>query len=116
MNKHKISIILLILVILSITLTGYALAADKDANNSTNETIANPVNTPADVIEINETANVINITENSNETTVAETIIKEEQKKAASGFSLTDAVISLITAIIIITVIIWGYKTWRDNK
>ncbi len=81
------------------TLTRYALAAE---NISINETISDQVITSADTIAINENVSVINITKNSNETTVAETIIKEEQKKSSPGFSLNDTVISLISAIILI--------------
>lgn len=87
------------------TLTGHALASDMDGNTSTNETIANPVST-TDAIEISETANVINITENSNETTIIETIIKEDQKKSSPGFGLTDIVTALITLIILSTVVV----------
>jgi hypothetical protein len=101
MNK-----MLLILAIFSMTtLTGYALASDLDANISTNKTIANPVNT-TDAIEISETANVINITENSNETTIIESIIKEDQKKSSPGFALTDTLTALITLIILSTVVV----------
>jgi len=67
-----------------------------DGNVSTDETIANPVST-VDAIEISETANVINITENSNETTVIETIIKEDQKKSSPAFGLTETVTALIS-------------------
>ena len=102
----KTNTLLLILAILSTTtLTGYALAADKDANISTNETIANQVSTPVDTIVINENAKVINITENSNEITVAETIIKEEQKKSSPGFGMADTIISLIAVVAIVFVI-----------
>ena len=98
---------LLILAIFSITtLTGNALATDIDANISTNETIANPVNT-TDTIEIGETANVVNITENSSETSVIESIIKEEQKQSSPGFGLTDTVTALIAVVILITVIVY---------
>jgi hypothetical protein len=103
---------LLILVIFSTTtLTGYGLATDIDVNISTNETITTLVST-TDVIEISETANVINITENSNETTVIESIIKEEQKKSSPGFGLTDIVITLITLAILITAIVY----MRNNR
>jgi hypothetical protein len=101
---NKINKALLILAIFSTTaLTGYALPSDMDANISANKTIANPVNT-ADAIEISETANVINITENSNETTIIESIIKEDQKKSSPGFGLADT--ALITLIILTTVIV----------
>lgn len=109
MNKMKM--LLLILAILSTTtLNAYALAFDIDTNISTNETIANPVST-TDTIEINETANFINITENSNETTVIESIIKEEQKKSP-GFGLIDSVISLITVIILMMGIVYIRNNW----
>lgn len=109
---NKMNMALLILAILSITtLTGHALASDMDANISTNETIPNPVNT-IDVIEISETANVINITENSNETIVIESIIKDEQKKSSPGFGLAEIMITLITAVILITIIV----TIRNNR
>ncbi len=97
---------LLILAIFSMTtLTGHALASGLDANISANKTIANPVST-TDAIEISETANVINITENSNETTIIESIIKEDQKKSSPGFGFTDTVAALITLIILTTVIV----------
>lgn len=82
--------------------TGYALAANNDTNNSINITTVDPETTEQETIVIPENAEVINITENSNETDVAETILKEEQKKSSPGFWLTDAVISLICAIFII--------------
>lgn len=105
---NKINTLILILVMLStMTLTGYAQANESGANISTNETTAGI--TPADIIAINENASVINITKNSNETTVAETMIKDGQTKSSPGFSLTDTVISLITAIILIAV----YKIGR---
>ncbi len=112
MNKMNMKLsILAILAILSITtLNAYALAVNIDTNISTNETIANPVST-TDTIEINETANFINITENSNETTVIESIIKEEQKKSP-GFGLTDSVISLITVIILMMGIVYIRNNW----
>ncbi len=98
------NIALLILAISSITaLTGNALATGIDANISANETIANPVNT-IDTIEISEAAKVVNITENSSETTVIESIIKEEEKKSSPGFGLTATVTALIALIILITV------------
>lgn len=104
MNKTNI-LLLILAIFLTATLTGYALAADGDVNISTNETIANPVSTPIDTIVINEDANVINITENSNETTIAETIIKEEQKKSSPGFGIADTIISLIAVVAIVFVI-----------
>jgi hypothetical protein len=95
---------LLILAIFSMTtLTGHA--SDIDENISTNETITNPVST-TEAIEISETANVINITEDSNETTVIESIIKEDQKKSSPGFGLTDTVTALIILIILSTVVV----------
>jgi hypothetical protein len=105
--------LLLTLAILSVSatalttftaLTGYALAADNDTNISTNTIypVDTPVDTAPDTIAINESINVINITNNSNETTVAETIIKEESKKSSPGFLLTDTMISLITVIILV--------------
>lgn len=107
---NKINMLILILVMLStMTLTGYAQINESGANISTNETIADRESTAADTIAINEDINVINITKNSNETTVTETIIKEEQTKSSPGFSLTDTVISLITGIILIMV----YKMGR---
>lgn len=99
----KSNMLILILVMLSATtLTGYALAAESGTNISPNETIATI--TPADAIAVNEDVNVINITRDSNETTVDETIIKEEQMKSSPGFSLTDTVMSLITGIILIMI------------
>jgi hypothetical protein len=103
---NKMNMALLILAIFSMTtLTGHALASDIDENISTNETIANPVST-TEAIEISETANVINITEDSNETTVIESIIKEDQKKSSPGFGLTDTVTALIILIILSTVVV----------
>ena len=103
---NKMNKVLLILAIFSMTtLTGHALASGMDGNTSTNKTIANPMST-TDAIEISETANVINITENSNETTIIETIIKEDQKKSSPGFALTDTVTALITLIILSTVVV----------
>lgn len=108
---NKMNMALLILAILSTTtINAYALSVDIDTNISTNETIANPVST-TDTIEINETANVVNITENSNETTVIESIIKEEQKKSP-GFGLTDSVISLITVIILMMGVVYIRNNW----
>ena len=101
----KKNMALLILAIFSMTTSGQALASDTDGNFSINETIANPVGTE-DAIEISETANVVNITENSNETTVIESIIKEDQKKSSPGFGLTGTLTSLISLVILTTVII----------
>ena len=102
---NKVNMALLILAIFSaMMLTGNALATGIDANISTTEAIASPVST-TDAIEISETANVVNITEDSNETTVIESIIKEEQKKSSPEFGLTDTVIVLITAVILIMAI-----------
>ena len=102
----KMNMALLILAIFSMTtLTVHALASDMDGNFSSNETIANPVGTE-DAIEISETANVVNITENSNETTVIESIIKEDQKKSSPGFGLTGTLTSLISLVILTTVIV----------
>lgn len=107
---NKTNMLILILVMLSTTtLTGYALAEDKDMNIPTNETTADKVSTAADTIAINENVNAINITKNSNETTVAEMILKGEQKKSSPGFSLTDLVMSLISAVILIGYTKWGY-------
>src|SRR5659263_636833 len=107
--------LLLILAILSTTtLNAYALAFDIDTNISTNETIDNPVST-TDTIEINETANFSNITENSNETTVIESIIKEEQKKSA-GFGLIDSVISLITVMIFMMGTLYIRHNWSLRR
>jgi hypothetical protein len=113
---YKTNMLLLTLAILSTSataltaLSGYALAADNDINISTNTIY--PVDTPVNTIAINESINVVNITNNSNETTVAETIIKEENKKSSPGFLLTDTVISLITAIILIISMVYI----RNNK
>lgn len=106
---NQTNTLILILVILSQALTGYALAADKDVNISTNETIADQVST-VDTIAINDNVNIINITKNSNETIVAETILKEEQTKSSPGFSLADTAISLITAAILIMAMICARK------
>lgn len=95
---------LILVIITTTTFSGYALAAESGTNISTNETIA--VSTQVETNDINNNANIINITENSNETTVVETIIKEEQKKSSPGFSLSDTLISLITAIILIITIV----------
>lgn len=109
MNKTN-RLILILAMLSTTTLTGYALTADKDVNIPTNETITDQMSTAVDTIAINENVNVINITKNSNETTVAETILKEEQKKTSPGFSLTDTVISLISAVILIMIYkIGGY-------
>jgi len=102
MNKRNN---LILILVISSTMTGCALAADKDINISPNETIAQQVITPGDTIALDENVEVINITENSNETSVVETIIKEEQEKSSPGFSLNDTVISLIIATILIMVI-----------
>jgi len=103
---------LILVTLLTTTLTGYALAADKDVNIPTNDTITDQMGTAVDTIAINENVTVINITENSNETTVAETILKEEQKKSSPGFSLTDMVVSLISAVFLIMI----YKIGRVHK
>lgn len=110
---NKMIKMLLILTIFSITtVPGYALATDTEANISRNDTIVNSQSTD-DTILVNENARVINITENSNETTVIESIIKQEQKKTASGFGLTEIVISLITVIILIMAIVPRIKLGR---
>ncbi len=120
-NGAKTNMVVLVSVMLStMVLTGYALAADRGSNNSTNVTIATmtPVDTiavnedVADTIAVNEDVNVINITKNSNETTVTETIIKDEQKKSSPGFSLFDSLISLIPALILIMI----YKIGRYKR
>jgi hypothetical protein len=103
---NKMNTTLLILAIFSITtLSGSALPIDKGANFSTNETMANSVNTD-DTFVVNENVNVINITENSNETTVVESIIQQDQMKSSPGFALTDTMISLIMVLILIMKIV----------
>jgi hypothetical protein len=114
-NMNKMNIALLIVAIFSITtVPGYALATGSGVNISTDETIANS-RAANDTIVVNENANVINITENSNETTVLESIIKQEQKKSSSGFGSTDTVISLITVIILIMAIVPFRKNRADK-
>ncbi len=105
MNKTN-KVILISMMLSTMALIGSALAADRSADNSTNVTITM---TPADTIAVNEDVNVINITKNSNETTVTETIIKDDQKKSSPGFSLFDSLISLFSAIILIMI----YKIGR---
>jgi hypothetical protein len=102
---NKMNMTLLILAIFSTTtVTGYALTTDTGSKISTNDTIVNSESTN-DTIVVNENARVINITENSNETTVMESIIKQEQKKSTPGFGLEDTLISLITVMFLIMAI-----------
>lgn len=110
----RTTILLLILAIMStMVFNGHAFAADENANVSIGETIDDPAATPEDIIVINQDAKIVNITENSNETTVIDTVIGEEEKKYSPGFSLTDNMLSLIAAII---VIIMSMVAIRKNK